>query len=128
MYMGGIDVKEILNFHQQVWRVLAPLSPALIYFDQDNTDSALRRMYATRGEKFMEETLTATLPYQWFKSHGITDFAGWVQFFEEWHAVAEGLYNDWPYEKKKIMNPHDDWAKAYDQMYAFLQIQGNSDK
>lgn len=122
MYMSEVDVEEILNFHQRVWKVLAPLSPALLYLDQDNTDIALRRMRATRGEKYMEDTLRATLPYQWFKSRGITDFAGWVQFFEEWHTVAEGLYVDWPYDKETIMNPHDDWAKAYQQMHAFLQI------
>jgi len=73
----------------------------------------------------MEETLRETIQYQWFKSRGITDFAGWLQFFKEWHHIAEILYKDWPYKKKKILNPHENWARAYEQMQAFMQIEGN---
>ena len=125
MYMSEVDVEDILKFHQQVWRVLTPLSPILLYIDQDNIDMALHRMYATRGEKWMEDTLKETTQYKWFKSRGITSFSGWVQFFEEWHYVAERLYNDWPHDKKKITNPHENWKKAYEQMYAFMQIDGS---
>jgi len=125
MYMSEVDVEDILKFHQQVWRVLTPLSPILLYIDQDNTNMALHQMYATRGEKWMEDALKETTHYKWFTSRGITNYSGWVQFFEEWHCVAERLYNDWPYGKKKIMNPHENWEKAYDQMGAFLQIDGS---
>ena len=125
MYMSEAAVTEILNFHQQIWRVLTPLSPILIYLDQENTDTALRTMFAVRGESFMEETLKATLSYPWFKSRSITDLAGWIRFFEEWHGVAEKLYDDWPHAKIRIMNPHENWAKAYEQIYGFMQIESN---
>ena len=120
MYMSEIDVSEIMEFEHQVSQVLTPLSPVLLYFDQDDTEAALRRMYAARGDKWMEMTLAETLPYPWFKSRGLIDFAGWIHFFEAWHSVAESLYNEWPHQKIKILNPHADWASAYQQMHTFI--------
>jgi thymidylate kinase len=122
MFMSDVDLAEIVHFNQQVGKAVAPLSPCLIYLDQDDTEIALRRMYAVRGENWMEWALGETIPYPWFQSRGLKGFAGWVQFFEEWQHVAERLYSDWPYHKIKILNPHEDWARAYDQMYAFLQV------
>jgi len=71
----------------------------------------------------MKSVLRETTQYQWFKSRGLTDFAGWVQFFQEWHSVAERLYDGWQHHKIIIQNPHDNWSKAYEEMVAFLQIE-----
>lgn len=73
----------------------------------------------------MQWALKKTISYPWFQSRGLSDFAGWVQFFEEWQRMVQRLYNDWPYRKIKIQNPHEDWEKAYQQMYSFLQIEHN---
>lgn len=125
MYMSENEVDDIANFNQHVYQVLAPLAPVLIYLDQDNVERALRRMYATRGEKWMAWALGETIHYPWFRSRGLTDFAGWVQFFEDWQAVAKRLYMNWPYHKITISNPQEDWAGAYAQMEAFLQVERN---
>ena len=125
MYMSGHDADEIIQFSREVYRALTPLSPVLIYFDQENTETALRRMYATRGDAWMEPTLAETLQYQWFMSRGIQDFDGWIQFFVEWRQVAERLFADWQHQKLKILNPHADWAATYQQIFTFLQVDYN---
>lgn len=125
MYMSENDIDDIIKFNQQINQVLTPLSPVLIYLDQDNTEIALQRMYSARGEEWMKETLKDSLQYRWFKSRGIKDFKGWVKFFEEWQDVAELLYTDWTHKKIKIMDPHDDWTSAYEKMYTFLEIAHN---
>lgn len=125
MYMSEYPVAEIIQLHQLVWQVLTPLAPILVYLHQDHTESALRRLYSFRDEKWMNWALETTSQYPWFQSRGLNDFAGWVLFFQEWQLVAEQLYRDWPYLKTKIDNPHDDWARAYQQIYRFLQIGQN---
>ena len=122
MYMSEVDVEEILKFSQQVGCVLAPLSPILVYLDHDNIESTLRHLYTTRGEKWMDWALETTTQYRWFRRRGLRDFAGWVQFFEEWQHVAARLYDGWPHRKIRVLNPHDDWSGAYQQMEDFLQI------
>jgi len=125
MYMSENTADDILNFSREVYHVLTPLTPALIYLDQVDTETALRRMYATRGEIWMQQTLEETLPYPWFTSRGIKDFDGWVQFFVEWRKVAEQLFDNFPHPKIKILNAHDDWATALEQIRSFLQVEGN---
>lgn len=122
MYMAEYSVEDIVNLHQLVWQVLTPLSPVLLYLNQDNVDAALRRLYTSRGEKWMESALQTTSQYQWFQSRGLKDLDGWIRFFKEWQVVADDLYSDWPFWKTKIKKPHDDWELAYQEMYRFMQF------
>jgi thymidylate kinase len=122
MYMSAYPADAVLRYHQHVWQVLEPLAPVLIVLHQDDTEVALRRNYALRGEKWVQEEMRHTATHAWFLSRGQADFEGWVGFFEEWGQVAEQLYADWPYHKTKVVNAHDDWPAAYAQMAAFLQL------
>jgi hypothetical protein len=126
MYMSECSVEEIIKYLREVSSMLKPLSPVLIYLDQDDTEAALARLYTIRGDKWMAETLEETTQYGWFRSRDIKDFAGWVRFFEEWTSVAQRLYNDWHYQKIRIRNSHDNWIKAYAQMDLFLGIDKSS--
>ncbi len=117
------SVADILQVHQLVWEELAPLSPILFFLHQDQVELALRRLYTFRDEKWMTWALETTTKYPWFQARGLTNFAGWVQFYQEWMPVAEALFNNWPYLKTKIQNPQDDWPLALDQIYHFFQVE-----
>jgi hypothetical protein len=125
MYMSECSLEEITSFVRKVGRALLPLAPVLVYLDQEDTESALARLYTWRGELWMNNTIGWTTQYPWFQSRGLHDFAGWVQFFTEWRKVAEQLYDDWPSWKLKILNPHANWPSAYQQMQTFLQVEPN---
>jgi hypothetical protein len=123
MYMSEVDVGEIAGYNRQVWQAILPLSPVLVYLDQDDTESALRRLYILRGKEWMEDALEMTTSYPWFRSRGLTDITGWVRYFEEWRQVADGLYDEWPGHKVKILNPHEDWGRSYHALGTFLQVE-----
>ena len=123
MYMDEYSVEDILKLHQLVWQLLTPLEPTLLYLYQDDTEIALRRLYTFRDEKWMEWALQTTTKRKWFQSRGLNDFAGWVKFFQEWQLVAEKLFRDWPYQKTKIFNPHDDWMTAHQKIRQFLHVE-----
>ena len=123
MFMGEYPVDEIIRVYQLVWKELTPLSPTLIYHYQDNIEIALKRLYKLRGSDLVDKDIHFTSQYAWFRSRGLNDLSGWIQFFEEWQPVAEQLYLDWPFGKTKIRNPHDDWEQAYQQMYSLLQVE-----
>jgi hypothetical protein len=125
MYMSEVDFGDIAEYNRQVWQAFLPLTPVLIYLDQDDTESALRRLYASRGKEWMDWALNMTAQYPWFQSRGLHDFAGWVRFFDEWRQVANGLYDDWPGQKVKILNPHEDWGRSYRELCTFLQVDEN---
>lgn len=121
--MSEYPMAEIIQLQQLVWQVITPLAPSLVYLYQDHPESALSRLYSFRGEKWVDWALETTGQYRWFGSRSLNDFAGWVEFFQEWQLAAEQLYSDWPYHKTKIGNPHDDWPRAYQQIFRFLQIE-----
>jgi len=125
MYMSNIEVDEIVQFNKQMGQALAPLSPILVYLAQQDTEAALRRLYTLRSEKWMQDALEMTTAYPWFQSRGLKDFTSWVQFFSEWQLVVEKLYQDWPHQKIKIQNPHDNWGIAYQQIDAFFKYENN---
>ena len=121
--MSEYPIDEIVGVHQLVWQKLSPLSPALIYLHQDDIEIALKQLYRLRSTDLVNKDIQTTRQYQWFQSRSLNDFNGWVQFFKEWQAVVDDLYVDWPFRKTKIRNPHDDWGKAYQQMYRFFQVE-----
>jgi hypothetical protein len=125
MFMDEYPIDEIVECHQLVWKELKPLAPALIYLHQDDIEKAMKRLYTVRCKSIIKKDLEATSHYKWFQRRDVQGIDGWVQFFGEWQAVAERLYNDWPYRKTKINNPHDDWGQAYQNMYGFLHPGGD---
>lgn len=125
MYMRDYPVEEILQLQRLVCEKLAPLAPVLLYLDQDNVELALRRLYTLRDEAQINADIQMTSEYPWFQSRGLSDFAGWVQFFQDWQGTAEQLYSAWPYQKIRVSNAHDGWATAYQQIYHFLGLGPN---
>jgi tRNA uridine 5-carbamoylmethylation protein Kti12 len=45
-----------------------------------------------------------------------------LEFFQAWQIVAQKLFQDWPYRKIRVDNPHADWFRAYQQLSRDLQI------
>jgi hypothetical protein len=123
MLLSEVSNAEFIDFNHQVGEALSPLSPSLIYLDQTDVDAALHRMAATRGEAWVQSTLQETLDYPWFASRGIHDFDGWVSFFMAWQKIAEWLFLDWPHRKIRVLNPHENWDKAYETMVTYLQVE-----
>jgi hypothetical protein len=122
MLMSEVPEHEIVAYIRDVNQALEPLNPMLIHLDQENTESALRQLYAFRGQQWMDDTLDETMQYAWFQSRKLSDFAGWVRFFEAWTDLAHHLYDEWPHQKLRVLNAHDDWRKAWERIDRFLQL------
>jgi thymidylate kinase len=122
MYMSDFTEEEIIAYTREVWQVLTLLEPVLVFLDQVDVEKALRRMYSIRGEQWMQLALGKTTQYAWFQKRNVNGFAGWVKFFEAWQPLAERLYADWPFQKIRVLNPHEDWQKAYAEICTFLDV------
>lgn len=126
MYMSEHPIHDILQLQNQVAHEITDLSPVLVYLYQDNVQTALRRLYTFRDESSINADIQMTSEYPWFRSRGLSDFSGWVQFFQEWQGVAEQLYEHWPHPKLRVVNAHNAWGNAHRQICDFLQIESNS--
>jgi hypothetical protein len=122
MFMSEYSIADILHYHRLVWQVLAPLHPCLLVLDPLDVAESMQRIYTLRGAHALEKDIQLTSSYPWFQSRGLHDLAGWIQFFEAWQPVAGLLYQDWPYEKVRITDPHANWELAHQQIFNFLQL------
>ena len=127
MWMSEYSTADILHYHRLVWQVLTPLSPCLVVLEQENVAEALRRICTFRGADWTNRAIHMTSSYPWFQSRGLHDFEGWVWFFEEWQSVSGLLYQDWPFRKIRVVNAHENWDRAYQQIHEFLQIESGID-
>jgi thymidylate kinase len=127
MYMSEYPVEEIVETHQLVWREFVDIAPALIYLYQTDVEKAMQRLYQERDRKIIEKDIELTSRYPWFQNRSLNDLGGWIEFFTAWQEVAEILYQDFPYQKIIIENPHEDWAQAYQQMMSFLKNKSSAD-
>lgn len=127
MFMDEYPIDAIRGMQRSVSEELAPLSPVLIYLYQDDVEKALERHFKLRNQESLAQDLLTTSRYQWFRARGLAGFDGWVRFFGEWKPAADQLYADWPYRKTKIVEPHDDWERAYREMHRFLRIEHNAE-
>jgi len=59
---------------------------------------------------------------KWFTERGLSGLAGMLAFLEEWTQVTERLYDQLPFPKIKIRNPHKNWTLAAQQMREFLGL------
>ena len=76
-----------------------------------------------RGEGAWEQFVTGIAEQQeWAKNRGREGRDEWFTFFSEWVWVAERLYDQFPFPKTKIRNPHSDWGLAYQKIKAFLEL------
>ncbi len=121
MFMSEYPLTEIVEFHQLVCRELADLAPILIHLNQTDVGDAMKRLDQERDREILEKDIQFTSEYPWFQKRVLSNLAGWIEFFAEWQAVAEILFADFPYQKLSILNPHEDWAKANQQMVQSLK-------
>ena len=125
MYMAEYPVSEIMKYHQLVWRELSPLSPLLVHLYQENVEDGLKRIFSDRGEQWINKALKTTGKYQWFQGRSNNDIAGWVDFFKEWGNVAVRLYQDWPYRKISVRDPHHDWESSFSIINQSLDLENH---
>ena len=109
LYAAGQTENEIISCHQRIIRAIEVSKPVLIYFTHDNTRQAFLRTFQNRNQEWENFVLGIAQQQQRAKDRGLKGREMWFKFFEEWVLVAERLYNEFPFPKIKIPNPHEDW-------------------
>lgn len=131
MYAAGHSAEGVLESNQRVIDIIQDLKPVLIYFTIDDLRAFFRRTFQIKDEEWrhagkkgswVQHIFAALEPQEWFTRRGLTGFEGTINFFEEWTQIAEELYDQIPFPKVKVRNPHDDWSSAMQEMSNFLGL------
>ena len=93
--------------------VIKPLRPLLIYFHQDDVDSAIRRIATQRGQQWVDYQVDWKLGSPYAKRRGLTGLDGLIALYREYRALTDQLFAELDIAKICIENSRQDWA-AYD--------------
>jgi predicted acetyltransferase/thymidylate kinase len=130
MYAAGYPEAKISESQRRVVEAIQPLDPVLIYLVFDDLRALAERTVQTKDEEWRRAGATGSTWAEhiyhamdgqpWFKERELSGFEGLVAFLEDWARLADRLYDQLPFPKVKIRNPHGDWGETMQQIRRFL--------
>lgn len=118
------DIEQ--HFHRTM-ELLAPLAPALVYFQPPDSDTALRRTTEKRGAWFPEFVVAHLADTPRGRRTGLADFAGVLAFFREHRVVCDALFAQFPGPKLAVDNSAADWPRHTRAITDFIGLPPMSD-
>jgi hypothetical protein len=123
------DVDMIAAYCREIVALIKPLRPLLIYFHQDDVDSAIRAVSTQRGEKWVNYQVNWKLESPYAKRRGLAGLDGLIALYREYRVLTDQLYADLDIPKISIENSRQEWAiyddiidRALMNVNAILQI------
>jgi hypothetical protein len=106
---------QIAAYCREVVAIIKPLNPLLIYFHQNDVDSAIRVVSAQRGEKWVNYQVNWKLRSPYASRRGLAGLDGLITLYRQYRALTDQLFADLDIPKISIENSKQEWA-AYDDM------------
>jgi hypothetical protein len=95
---------------REVVAVIKPLNPLLIYFHQDDVDSAIRVVSTQRGEEWVNYQVNWKLASPYARRRGLAGRDGLVDLYRQYRALTDQLFADLDIPKISIENSRQEWA------------------
>jgi hypothetical protein len=104
------DMELIAAHCREVVAVIKPLRPLLIYFYQDDVDSAIRAVSAQRGDKWVDYQTNWKLESPYARRRGLAGRDGLIALYRQYRALTDRLFADLDMPKIRIENSSRQWA------------------
>lgn len=111
LFLLEADPSLITTYCRELVAALAPLSPQLIYFIQDNVDAAIRTISAQRGETWVAYQTNWKLSSPYAVRRGLTGLDGLIALYRAYRALTDQLFEDLKMPKLHIENSLQEWSK-----------------
>ena len=115
MFLLEAELGLMTEYCRKLVAVLAPLSPQLIYFRQDDVDASIRAISAQRGERWVAYQTNWKLSSPYAVRRGLTGIDGLVALYRAYRAMTDHLFDGLEMPKLCIENSLQEWWK-YDRL------------
>lgn len=131
MYVNGHPLDRLFATQRCVVEALLPLDPVLILYTIDDLRAFTTRTLKAKEVEWQKGGFPGTWAghiYEaldgkpWFTARGLSGQDGYLALLGEWAGVCEQLYQQLPFEKIKVNNPHLDWTRSARPVDAFLNL------
>lgn len=104
------DVDTMAAYCREIVAVIRPLRPLLIYFRQNDVESAIRLVSTQRGERWVNYQVNWKLELPYAKRRGLAGLDGLIALYQEYRAVTDQLFAELDIPKISIENSRQEWA------------------
>ena len=104
------DVDTMAAYCREIVAVIRPLRPLLIYFRQNDVESAIRLVSTQRGERWVNYQVNWKLESPYAKRRGLAGLDGLIALYQEYRAVTDQLFAELDIPKISIENSRQEWA------------------
>ncbi len=104
------DVDTMAAYCRDIVAVIRPLRPLLIYFRQNDVESAIRLVSTQRGERWVNYQVNWKLESPYAKRRGLAGLDGLIALYQEYRALTDQLFAELDIPKISIENSRQEWA------------------
>lgn len=114
--------ERIRAYAQEVEALIAPLAPALVYFERPDADAALRAIVAHRGPAWTAYVVELATDCPYARRRGLTGLDGAAAMVGAYKALLDGLVAHSHLPRVVLVDCGDRWAACYEEMTTFLGL------
>ena len=118
----NVDRLKIVQYAEELQALIEPLSPTLIYLVQEDLEKALERSFVDRGSEFMDYVIRYATGTPIAIQRGWKGYQGMVEFWQEFVALTDELFQRCRIRKLKVDNSAGNWADCNLQVLDCLSI------
>ena len=102
--------------------IIKPLSPVVIYFFQNDIESALTKAFNKRSAAWQNKVVSYLSNLEFGKQRQKTGFALYLELNREIRKISDRLFDCLTTRKIAIENSEPDWLAIYDKICGFLGL------
>lgn len=122
LFSHNVPTPKIYRYSDELQDTIQSLQPALVYLTQSDVKKALAENFRRRGVGFKDFViqLATTTPYA--RHRGLTGYEGMIDFWQDFVALTDQLYNRFRFQKTALQNSACNWDSQKQQVVEFLSI------
>jgi thymidylate kinase len=131
MYIAGLSKDGVMASSRRLIETIQALKPVLIYYSITQPAAFAARTIQIKDGEWRQAGVTGSWSayifeafesQQWFTQRGLCGQAGMAALLEDWSAISRELYEQVPFPKIAIQDPHENWPVTMEKIRAFLGL------
>ena len=118
----GADDDTVVQYVFQELEIIKPLKPAVVYFYQDDIESALRKAFNQRSAAWQKKVVTYLSNLEFGRRRTAKGFDLYLELNREIRRISDRLFEQLTIRKIGIENSEPDWGAIYDRICRFLGL------
>ena len=123
MMRFGFDSSVSEGYIREIYDIIRPLKPFVVYLKTDNIAAEVKRAVPERGEEWLNGVIDYHCGGEYGKSLGLSGFEGYVSALEERQRRELAILGHLGIDSIVIENFKNDSQKAYDEILAALSAE-----